>query len=31
MFLQAHAISILIALQFVYDIGLRHIEFDVGC
>jgi hypothetical protein len=28
---QAHAISVLIALQFAYDIGLRHMEINVGC
>lgn len=29
--LQAHAKLVLIALQFAHDIGLRHMEIDVGC
>ena len=29
--IQAHARSILVALKFAYDIGLRLIELDVGC
>uniref|UniRef100_A0A2N9F2E6 Enoyl reductase (ER) domain-containing protein n=1 Tax=Fagus sylvatica TaxID=28930 RepID=A0A2N9F2E6_FAGSY len=29
--LQAHARSLLIALQFAYDAGLRNLEADVGC
>ena len=28
---QAHARSLLIALQFAYDAGLRNLEVDVGC